>query len=389
MNYLTQFIVHSGVEISSVLSYLAVTVCVGAIVTFFVKAAIILRVQQEDTASVNLRSNNYHHGGSSSSSSSGTNSSSVPRLKMTRVHIPFTFKLQSSSSYEEVCVGISSQVKYSLQAFWAVSIRELHISLWRPWTELQADATATDRSIVERKHYQHLALDIRNKKPHSEELITLTCPKTPLALGAPPRLSYPLVIFLTREFDSDDHLHPNETVILVNVVHLRDPVCPLPTSILAQYLKQASGQLSCLKQLYLATGGDPVSDDQASLSGGATQPPSSLSLAEPVACAGNGGPILCSDAGSPQTEQLCVVCHYFPLSRALLPCRHTCICAVCFSKLERCPMCRSPITSYFCIRSEEYLPANFIESRSNKTKGGGAHWLDALNDRLTDFLGFR
>ena len=52
----------------------------------------------------------------------------------------------------------------------------------------------------------------RNKKPHSEELITLTCPKTPLALGAPPRLSYPLVIFLTREFDSDDHLHPNETV---------------------------------------------------------------------------------------------------------------------------------------------------------------------------------
>lgn len=36
-------------------------------------------------------------------------------------------------------------------------------------------------------------------------------------------------------------------VILVNVVHLRDPVCPLPTSILAQYMKQASGQLSCLK----------------------------------------------------------------------------------------------------------------------------------------------
>lgn len=33
----------------------------------------------------------------------------------------------------------------------------------------------------------------------------------------------------------------------MNVVHLRDPVCPLPTSLLAQYLKQASGQLSCLK----------------------------------------------------------------------------------------------------------------------------------------------
>lgn len=37
MNYLTQLLVHSGVEISSLLSFLAVTVCVGAIVTFFVK----------------------------------------------------------------------------------------------------------------------------------------------------------------------------------------------------------------------------------------------------------------------------------------------------------------------------------------------------------------
>lgn len=98
------------------------------------------------------------------------------------------------------------------------------------------------------------------------------------------------------------------------------------------------------QQLYLATGGDPVTDENTALNTtGPTQPPSSLSLAEPVACAGNSGPILCSDAGSPQVEQLCVVCHYFPLSRALLPCRHTCICAVCFckyltSKAGECPL---------------------------------------------------
>lgn len=61
----------------------------------------------------------------------------------------------------------------------------------------------------------------------------------------------------------------------------------------------------------------------------------SLSLAEPVACAGSSSPLLCSDTilrDGQQSEQLCVVCHYFPLSRALLPCRHTCICAVCFCK---------------------------------------------------------
>lgn len=51
-------------------------------------------------------------------------------------------------------------------------------------------------------------------------------------------------------------------------------------------------------------------------------------------------------------------------------------------------MCRAPITSYFTIRSEEYVPPNFMETKQPKTKGT-VHWLDALNDRLTDFLGFR
>lgn len=63
----------------------------------------------------------------------------------------------------------------------------------------------------------------------------------------------------------------------------------------------------------------------------------SLSLAEPVACAVSSAPLLCSDAilrEGQQSEQLCVVCQFFPLSRALLPCRHTCICAVCFCKYQ-------------------------------------------------------
>lgn len=53
-------------------------------------------------------------------------------------------------------------------------------------------------------------------------------------------------------------------------------------------------------------------------------------------------------------------------------------------------MCRSSITSYFCIRSEDYVPPNMIEQQMTKNKNNSTvHWLDALNDRLTDFLGFR
>lgn len=83
-------------------------------------------------------------------------------------------------------------------------------------------------------------------------------------------------------------------------------------------------------------------------------------------------------------EQLCVVCQFFPLSRALLPCRHTCVCASCFAKLESCPMCRSPINSYFCIRSEEYLPESDVHAAPSKPEPI-SQW---IQDRLTDFLGF-
>lgn len=70
------------------------------------RAAIILRVQQEDAsnniraaAAANLHTANHRH---TSNHSTGSSSAKVPRLKMTRVHIPFTFKLveKANTSYE-------------------------------------------------------------------------------------------------------------------------------------------------------------------------------------------------------------------------------------------------------------------------------------------------
>lgn len=90
--------------------------------------------------------------------------------------------------------------------------------------------------------------------------------------------------------------------------------------------------MSRWQQLYMAAGeNETEGSSMGSPVGG------SLSLAEPVACAGSSAPLLCSDAilrEGQQSEQLCVVCHFFPLSRALLPCRHTCICAVCFCEYQ-------------------------------------------------------
>ena len=55
----------------------------------------------------------------------------------------------------------------------------------------------------------------RNQQPHVENIITLKSPKPPLHLGAPPRLAYPLVVFLIKETDKDEISHPDETVSII------------------------------------------------------------------------------------------------------------------------------------------------------------------------------
>lgn len=69
--------------------------------------------------------------------------------------------------------------------------------------------------------------------------------------------------------------------------------------------------------------------------------------------------------------------------------RHTCICASCFDKIDRCPMCRGPIKSYFCIRGEEYMPIPSSPKKPQPKHGAIYNWLDSWNDRITDFLGFQ
>jgi len=81
-----------------------------------------------------------------------------------------------------------------------------------------------------------------------------------------------------------------------------------------------------LQQLYLATGNAMTSydDDSAALDTAFCQ---SNQSNPPGSTSANG-----VRAALLSEEQLCVVCQFFPLSRALLPCRHTCVCAGCFNR---------------------------------------------------------
>lgn len=66
-------------------------------------------------------------------------------------------------------------------------------------------------------------LHSRNQEPHSENIIVIKSPKPPLVLGPPPRLAYPLVVFLIRETETDEISHPDDTVrdsIIASTRHL-------------------------------------------------------------------------------------------------------------------------------------------------------------------------
>lgn len=52
----------------------------------------------------------------------------------------------------EVECEVSSQVEYSLQAIWGVSIRELHLALWKPWSSLR-DASLNGTLLQEHAQF--------------------------------------------------------------------------------------------------------------------------------------------------------------------------------------------------------------------------------------------
>jgi hypothetical protein len=57
---------------------------------------------------------------------------------------------------------VSSNVKYTLQAFFNVSIREMHLSLsLRSWEEIKESVNARNECVIDQAFCKQLALDLR------------------------------------------------------------------------------------------------------------------------------------------------------------------------------------------------------------------------------------
>ena len=90
---------------------------------------------------------------------------------------------------------------------------------------------------------------------------------------------------------------------------------------------------------------------------------------------------------APNLKVTCSVCQVYLVDRVILPCRHVCVCEICFPQMDRCPMCRGKILSTFCLggklTSEAYGHQDNIDDEQEDES-----WFIRLNNRLNNFFGF-
>jgi len=311
MAYFTDFLA-STAEISNLMSVLAV---LGGLLVMFV---FLLRLIYQDIAD-----------GGGAGVTKVTHKS--PQTNMTKVTIPFTLSLQENCMVPDsglnVRVKISSTSPYFAKFFWGVQISTFHHVLQAPWPwfyqaflhgNLFGEEHCVESSEVREATEAHEERGVVIRKSSSH----------PLNLGQAPREVYPLVVVMVKK-DSADTEDLTEVTALINIFHLKDSSCPIPSQILCTYMRQGAG-VTLLRQMYLTDSLGGESSDTESAEDSETE-----------------------DSKTRQVQARCIICQLGRVNRVALPCRHANTCGECFERLNnRCPMCRGFISSYFLLRPE-------------------------------------
>lgn len=264
------------------------------------------------------------------------------KQNMQQLYNPFNLKLTSetkASVQEGATFEVTSRIPAELRPLWAVSVDELYPAIHQPWPDIACQLSdqsfLADHSFKDDSGQQILTIDTCERRE-----MTLSPPVQQLPLGDVPREKYPLVVLLYNPEAIKEHVAmttelAHQVVLTVTVIHLKDDTCPAVSHVIAQYVRTPYLQPHLLKTMFVANAGDHIAS-------------------------GDG-----DRKAEPQCDEepaLCVVCQNAPVDRVLLPCRHCCVCVVCFPRLSRCPMCRSHINAYFELTPDaETVPNNVTD----------------------------
>jgi len=153
---------------------------------------------------------------------------------------------------------------------------------------------------------------------------------------------------------------------------------PKASSTLSQYIKMNNGQSHILQPLFVIDDHRLDEEDEIdpeSVPDGATTTTPNTDLPP-----------------EPFSDILCSVCQVSLVTRAIIPCRHVCLCKLCFEKVESCPICRGPIIYYFRTREEAISPTNSMNTNLNNTNelAESLTWwqrVERFNERFSDAMG--
>ncbi|KAB7501643.1 RING finger protein B [Armadillidium nasatum] len=250
-----------------------------------------------------------------------------------KVEIPFIcFLSKDSSSTNELEFRISYDVACYFQVFWSVPSNKLKDLIYAPWRCFAEKLELTNG--LEAEHYDKKLL-FEPEKPNETKIVRLVKESSSFILGKAPRTHFPLVLVLSRQSTPFD---VNSSVTL--------------------YTQRKELDLDKKHE-----GGDEAMTSFVD------------SVEEKL-----------------NEEGACVICRVMQPTRALLPCRHVCICSYCFTRLEFCPLCRSRISAYFLTDPKEEkrqlsVAHNNLEEDSNL--GRHRSFLNNMNGVLNSFLGIR
>ncbi|XP_038071437.1 cell growth regulator with RING finger domain protein 1-like [Patiria miniata] len=279
----------------------------------------------------------------------------VPELPMVGTRNPFAIKIlnpDAASVRDGVKLLVKSLVGCELQSLWAVHCSSLQETLRDASLGLLRDPAGSLHG-----HFLHHGHPI-NLAAETETEISLSLPHSvtdtqiQASMGPPPRAKYPLCLVvrsLQGESWADSQL---QIVGAVHIFHLPDETFPDGCRLISQLVISSSGQVCDLQKLFMATDGTQTSHYSTEPAAGNSNIEGALpNRVNTDSDAGSGERNSADhrDDSVDANDKLhgCVVCQNGPVSIALLPCRHTCVCSSCFPLLNKCPMCRRHFDSFF------------------------------------------
>jgi len=227
-------------------------------------------------------------------------SQTAQNLPVDRIESPYRFNIEEDRSTltDGVYINLHTQIRCQLHAYWFVNIQKFYSEL---------DSNDFRLSLFENRF-------LKNNCVHDEifyfdnpgdytKHIQFSDAENYLINKNETRREYPFVLLL-HSFIDENSKEFFQLPIQVATLHVKSISTDPPTRYIIRISKLSDGRSLILQDIF--TPSTTISDDSA-----------------------------------------CAICLTERVTRVLLPCKHACICENCFNLIDKCPICKGRVISYF------------------------------------------